>query len=159
MGAAALRNRGPDRVIRGLSEHDEGLIRDSWKKSFRDMRRKHVEGIADCNEVLQWVPDRVYYHCVYGRINALLERARFLVLAQEDDPEHVYGWICYEPGVAHYVYIKTPFRRMGFARELVEAAGLDPATMCITHWTRVLEYIPHLFRFKPSLLGEFRTVR
>src|SRR5690606_16747740 len=54
-----------------------------------------------------------------------------LVAFESKDPTFVYGFIAGDTSdhvpVVFYLYVKTPFRRMGMARSLFAALGVDPS--------------------------------
>jgi GNAT superfamily N-acetyltransferase len=53
------------------------------------------------------------------------------VIAYEDsDPAFVYGYLVTEadekPPLVYWVYVKAPYRKQGIARQLFQAAGVNP---------------------------------
>lgn len=98
-------------TLRDPTAEDVGVILKSWLKSHRGQ-----DGCARMSA-------EVYYAIHRPRVMALLERSTVIMAVNPDDTWHVYGWICFEPGTAHYVYVKHTFRRMGVAGRLWDAAG------------------------------------
>jgi len=67
----------------------------------------------------------------------LIERCPPIVARQEGLPTSICGWACFEPGVIHYVFVKTRWQRNGIARMLLEPfLALDK--VFYTHKTRDL---------------------
>ena len=69
---------------------------------------------------------------------AVLARARVLVACDLADPDEIVGYFVFEPGVAHWLYVKKALRGFGVARALLAASDLptDLAGVRITHPTR-----------------------
>ena len=89
-----------------------GFVMNSWLESFRNSF--HVAG----------VPNDVYYANWHDILELIIPRSVVLILVNANDPDQFLGYIVYEKGAAaiilHYVYVKKPFRNMGFARAMVE---------------------------------------
>lgn len=99
-------------ALRAPTAEDLPLILNSWLESHRE---------EDGNGRMS---NDVYFAIHKPRIVAILQRATTLIAANPDDPWQVYGWICYEGGVVHYVYVKYhSFRRMRVATRLMAEAG------------------------------------
>jgi len=85
-----------------------------------------------------------------------LVRAETCVLCDADEPDVIFGWICYEHAptftVVHYIYVKNAFRKIGLARRMVGGVGLDVGRVVYTYSCRtarelsakceVAEFIP-----------------
>lgn len=108
-------------AIRPAIESDQVFIADSWCSSFRTA---HAAGLILMDD----------WRAVMGRtIGRLLARpgVRTLVAAHPGAAEgaDIYGWIAVDtteqPPLVLYAYVKGPYRRMGIATRLLEAAGLD----------------------------------
>lgn len=120
----------PPILIRPPVDDDWPLIRDSWRKSYR-------EGGS-----INWVHHRDYNHELDGVIQRAVDSdgVSFLVAAAEDDESFVWGWACIEkPDLAHYCYTKRSARRHGIASLLLAALAATPVRC--SHWTRACEEI------------------
>lgn len=125
----------------------------SWKKSFREANPNVrtdayylAQGVV-CDEILQ----------------------RFPTLLAARNPDGVcLGWICAEATpdaalVVHYTYVKSPYRRLGIAKNLLSAA-LDAhpeagEAFIYTHKTR-MSFIAERLGFSYVPVGTFlRNVR
>lgn len=122
-------------------ETDENFVYDSWGNSYRDA----------C--IAAWGPmdKAVYYKRLGRRIAALLIRGAELKLAVDPaDPLLFLGWICAEPPLLHYVYVKRAYRGQGIALSLLAACGLaSERTLLCTSWT---PYADRIAAQRPSLL-------
>ncbi len=77
----------------------------------------------------------------------LLQRCHVLVACNLENPEQVYGWVCYVLGphikeplepTLHYVYVKLLFRNSGVASKLLERA-LGDRKAIFTHRTEAAD--------------------
>ena len=59
-------------------------------------------------------------------------RADVSLLCDAAAPDGLFGFIVYEPGKLHWIYVKGPFRRLGKARELLDFAFGD--AQITTRW-------------------------
>jgi hypothetical protein len=57
-------------------------------------------------------------------IQELLSRALTGVLCSSANQDALIGFVTYEPGTLHYVYVRKPDQHVGFARELLAYTGL-----------------------------------
>lgn len=75
-----------------------------------------------------------------------------LVAVLPDDPSIILGYLVYEPGILHYVFVKEAFTRIGIARSLYDRAGLP---MTCTHKTvtvrPIMDKYPNIV-YNPFLL-------
>ncbi|MCB0801755.1 MAG: hypothetical protein KDB74_01540 [Flavobacteriales bacterium] len=102
-------------VLRRHKKADENLILNSWLRSARN----HPEFSPMSNEL--------YYKEYALRIQNYLENAECYVLCEFTDPDHIYGYIVFdsEKKLIHFIYIKFPFRKFGFAKKLLELVAPD----------------------------------
>lgn len=110
-------------VIRGFREEDRQFIGDSWIQSLKGASR----------ESRATEPGPFFKHYIEQVTNAL-NKCTVKIAAPPGDDFTVYGFAVYEPGVVHMVYVKKPFRRMGFSRLLLKEFNSESATF--PHWTR-----------------------
>lgn len=109
---------------RPAEKPDLAFIFSSWLKSFRE------------SEFAKGIPTSLYYREHHRLIERLLERAQVLVACNPESPSQIYGWICFERSrarVIHYVYVKQPFRELGIAKRLLEAALAGEEGFFYTH--------------------------
>lgn len=100
------------------------------------------------------MPRDVYDAEHYKVIESLLRHAQFLVAELEDAPGEALGWICFEPHVLHYVYVKQMYRREWVATHL--AARTPPGIRHCSHFTRVSTHVSFLSRLTYNPYLAFR---
>lgn len=96
------------------------------------------------------IPGVTFFNYHHRLIERILDRAACIMARSEGV---IVGYIVFEPGIVHYVYIKQAFRTLGIATSLFKSSGLDIDTCCYTHSTKVgrelaekngLSYNPYL---------------
>jgi ribosomal protein S18 acetylase RimI-like enzyme len=58
-------------------------------------------------------------------VEGLLSRSTAIIACNPEDPDHIVGYIVFEDGVIHWLYVKKPFRQRGIGRELLAIAYKD----------------------------------
>lgn len=124
-----------DVVLERANRGDAKLVYSSWIKSYRHSEAAHK------------LPNGVYEPFQRDVIHRLLAAPGTCVYVARptDWPDGVLGWVCAEPGVMHYAYVKSPYRRLGLGRTLLAYAAeqLGEAFTAYTHkrkpWTEALE--------------------
>lgn len=115
---------------RPYTKEDEAFIFATWLRSYRNSSQfaRNIEH----DTFYKW------HHLIVERI---LERptSRTLVAHPKDDPNIILGYLVTETqapeNYIHWVFVKRPFRRMGVARKLFQAAEVNMDTAHFTHWT------------------------
>lgn len=110
-------------AYRSATESDRAFVVDSLVSSFRTAHAAGLIAMDDWRDVME------------RQVVKLLERPGVVVTVacrpgEEDTGADVYGWIAVEQGeppLVLYCYVKQPYRRLGMARGLFRAAGVDPA--------------------------------
>lgn len=120
--------------VRPMQAGDAGLVYDSWLKSYRAAKRQQVE--ADPAALFN---ARKYDSSQGQLIDRLLQRSAVIVLCSPSDESEVFGYVVFERlgtrAVLHWLYVKHPFRQLGFARRLFNAARGDCALTTHSHAT------------------------
>jgi GNAT superfamily N-acetyltransferase len=108
-------------TVRAFAESDRNFIRSSWLRSYRTLA--------------QYVERELYFAVHHRLIDALLERSDCFVAASREDSDHVLAYAVGVPGVLHYAYTKSAYRRQGLARRLVDMTSTTaPASrLVLTH--------------------------
>ena len=124
--------------IRAVVKDDWAYILDSWKKSYRDSEKR--------------VPAYIYCANQHTEIEQLKQRgAEFLIACDPDDSNFIWGYICHEGDVVHYIFVRTSARGQGVAKLLL--TGIARPVVC-THWTESAEQVhkthPGVLLYEPS---------
>ena len=106
--------------FRPYETSDEGLVFDSWLKSFK---RSPFQGV---------IPSNLYYDVYRASIVQLMSRPGFNITVayypEMEKPFEVYGYIATETGydlpTMHYCYVKELYRHRGVSKGLFNAAGI-----------------------------------
>lgn len=112
--------------IRLSSASDIPFIYSVWLRSYR-YDSPHCENISN----------GLFFEShknVLARILAHRE-TRVVVACHREDPDLLFGFMAYGPGVIHFIYVKRPFRNMGIARMLVESQQIDHDSCQTSHLT------------------------
>ena len=109
-------------AIRPAAEHDERFVIASWLSSYRRAKQAGLIRKED------------WFAVMWPQIEHVLRRpdVRTLVAYETDEADHVadlYGFITADTSAStpllYYCYTKQAYRRMGVARRLFAAAGID----------------------------------
>lgn len=111
-------------VLRDFRLTDLPLVMSAWVRAqVRDPRMD---------------PD-LFDQAFHDRAKARLVQSTCRVLCFKDDPDLVVGFIVYDEDTLHFVHVKSFYRRMGFARKLLDLAGPKPFHSCLTEKMDVLK--------------------
>lgn len=129
-------------TMRAVKRTDIPFIYDAWLESYKRTVAPSGDGRA-----------ARYYKEQRLRLDMLRDRGVWMVATDPHDADYLMGFVCAEPPLIHYLYVKPAFRRQGIARSLIAAAGLAAQpTLLATHWTsfadklaithpRILQYV------------------
>lgn len=119
--------------IRVFVETDKNFILNSWLRHNRTANEN--------------VRSDIYFYNHQIVIGAIACNAGIWVACAEDNPDEIWGYICAEPGpdhslVVHYIYVKQRWRRFGFAKQLLRAAGWRQGMpLWASHWSDKAEML------------------
>lgn len=128
----------PPLRIRDWDLEDWPFVLSSWLRSYHD--RPSESPAVD-------VPNELYFADAgqHGIVTSIFNDVdtRIVVACSEDDWRAIFGWAAFgptEPATLHYVYVKSPYRKLGVARALLSRLTDEPQpeTIHCTHWTRAL---------------------
>jgi GNAT superfamily N-acetyltransferase len=125
-------------VLRGIRDGDESLILASWCKSALQYPLWTAE--VGSPPIRLPVPPSLLHSQHRSFLKRLISEASILVLSDPEDEAHVMGWICFEEGCLHFIFVKFNFRRMGFGRRLLEGASLGGECE-VSHRTPALNFL------------------
>lgn len=123
-GAPAPAQRCAPFNMRMPRSEDMAFIYSTWLTSVVENQKNYVHR-GYVRRKLRHIIDRVY--------------PGIIVATAIDDDSQIYGYICREGYVVHYVYVKQLFRRMGIGRRLLlgnDAEG-EHRYLC-TQWSDAL---------------------
>ncbi len=99
-------------ALRPMQPDDRQFVISGWSSSLRLSRDVPL------------IPMVLWADTMHRVIERALERPMAQTLVAHG--EVLQGFICAEPSYVLYVYVAQPFRRLGIARALCGAAGIDP---------------------------------
>lgn len=103
--------------------HDDAFILDSWLRSYYGN-----SDFAEC------ISNAVFFNKHKALANKLLDRGHARLAVDAEAPEIILGYIVFEQGVVHYLYVKKAFQGFGIAKTLLMENGFFEGTI-ITHLT------------------------
>lgn len=101
-------------MVRKAIEADLPLVLTDWRKDYYE----HALGFS------KGMSETTFNHFHSILIKSILARSALLVACDPDEPSVVFGWICWEPGVLHFVMVKRKFRKCGIGSALLAATDL-----------------------------------
>lgn len=113
--------------IRSATSEDISFIYATWLPSY----------FVDTS-YYKTVRNRIYYTNYREVIDNILLNARIDVACKEDEPNVIFGYMVSEPEIAHYIFIKEPFRGFKIARALYSNRFGKDDLVIITHQTKHL---------------------
>lgn len=99
-------------VVRRAVESDYVFIMDSWMRSYRKS--------PDSN-----LPDSFFFAAYRAIAGLLLKTSTVEVMVTPDNNDAILGYVVYDPGVVHWVYVKRDYRESGLAHILIKRAGAE----------------------------------
>jgi len=115
----------PADLVDRPGNHERRFVLDGWLKSYKNA---HAAGLIDAFD---------WYSTMIPQLDKICGRpgVRTLVAFNKerppDDVAGLFGFICGEPDsnppFVYYVFVKEPYRRMGIARGMFEALGVNPS--------------------------------
>lgn len=106
-------------TFRDATPDDRQFIVSTWSASYKN---SHYAGLIQSED---WAD------VMHRQVEKVLSRpgARTLMAHEDSDPLFLYGWIAGDMTetvpVVFYAYVKEAYRRMGIARGLFDALGID----------------------------------
>lgn len=108
-------------MLRDSHEGDARLVANSWVISY-------YQNNVYLHSLKPW---QVYFNNQHAHISKLLAGgARVKCAVNPDDPNRIYGWMCYQfiddQPFVHYLYVKELYRKVGVAAGLLRSIGVGP---------------------------------
>jgi hypothetical protein len=114
--------------FRPAEESDTNMILSDWLKSFRR------------SPLATDMTNAVYFRGHEALVKKALKRSEIICAVNKEDPNHVFGWICFEKQsipILHYLYVKEAFRKFGIGTNLFH--HMRSTTFAYTHKTDSIE--------------------
>lgn len=120
---------------------DRKFIISTWSSSFK---KAHSAGLITSDD---------WPKVMHDQLGKILTRpgARSILAYEKQSPSFFYGWIAGDTSertpCVYYVYVKEPYRRAGYAKQLFAELGVNPLDhfvfVCQTPWSiQLREKIP-----------------
>jgi hypothetical protein len=106
---------------------DRNFILSSWLRSYR------------YSSAATKVPNDIYFseRGQEGLCKRLLSNCHTVIACDRDEPEQIYGWMCWRPGVLHFTLVKSIYRGHGLLSAMFDVARLgQKEPLVVTHYTR-----------------------
>lgn len=136
---------------RDMLPEDVPLIINSW---VRTQRQQYPFSVMDSLAIGKYSK----------RVEALLSVSKTIVACDEQMPDLIYGFICYESGLylglrdtptLHYIWVRSQFRNLGIATHLFGQTEIHGKEIFFTHISKDLKHVKHkwnLKRYDPFLV-------
>lgn len=113
--------------LRPITTSDEPFLWNSWLVSAR-FGQQWAHG----------VPHKMYFAVQKKIVTDLLKTSTVTLLVLRQEPTQIIGYAAHDDHHLHYVYVKQAYRRLGFAKLLLDEIGPRPF---YTHHTRSAGYL------------------
>lgn len=91
-----------------------------------------------------------------GKICNCLEKCKTLVAYSLEDPEHIYGYLIYEPGIIHFAYVRFAVRMSGILRQMIKHSDIDASMPFVISHIPYFDFHKHKITFNPFIFwGKF----
>lgn len=119
-------------IFRPMVPTDRGFVSSKWLRSFKGAPT--VRGVSQ----------QTFFYFQHKIMAHLVARSRVVIACNREDPDHLYGFACFEQDgptvVLHYLFVRKGLRgqRVGTAilREVLRSAEAPVAALVWTHRTR-----------------------
>lgn len=120
-----------------MDDSKRAFIVDSWVSSYRDAARQEQDRGDAMQAFCARLRDGAYYNVMREYVSAVLATSRVDVV--EPEPGIYAGWIATREGELEYLYVKTNFRRSGYATRMLDAASPTHYRLATRRW--VVEWL------------------
>lgn len=94
-------------------------IRQPKASDFNFIHSTFLKSMHKDSKLGKSVPTTLFFAEFAKTIDYLLEQAEVLIACDKDNPDVIFGYLIYEPGIVHYAFTKLAFRRLHIARDLI----------------------------------------
>ena len=71
-------------------------------------------------------------------LKKIIHKSTITLACDPDDPDTVWGYVCSDGELLHFIYVKSAFRGFGIGGCLLRSAGIPKGRMMISHRTESL---------------------
>jgi hypothetical protein len=71
-------------------------------------------------------------------LKKIIHKSTITLACDPDDPDTVWGYVCCDGELLHFIYVKSAFRGFGIGGCLLRSAGIPKGKMMISHRTESL---------------------
>ena len=71
-------------------------------------------------------------------LKKIIHKSTITLACDPDDPDTVWGYVCCDGELLHFIYVKSAFRGFGIGGCLLRSAGIPKGRMMISHRTESL---------------------
>ncbi len=139
-----------DRIVTRLATPDDiSFIYATWLRSYRND-----------SPATKYIGTELFYKQHEKLLDNLLgaSTTKVIIACDTQDHELIFGYMAFEPGILHFIYVKKPFRHMGIMHQLLESQSIDLATCQASHITygliRLWDAGVKTIRFNPYLANK-----
>lgn len=120
-------------------------IRDARVSDQAFIFSSFLKGLYYGNDFYRMIDKESFMRNYKKILEQLLIKSQCKVACDPTDEDNLIGYAIYEPGIAHYLFIKPPFRRFGVGKSL-----LPVDIHSYTHVTKIAKsLVPKHWKFDP----------
>jgi hypothetical protein len=71
-------------------------------------------------------------------LKKIIPHSTITLACDPDDPDTIWGYVCFDDDLLHFIYVKSAFRGFGIGGCLLRAAGLPDSNVITSHRTKSL---------------------
>ena len=71
-------------------------------------------------------------------LKKIIPHSTITLACDPDDPDTIWGYVCFDGDLLHFIYVKSAFRGFGIGGCLLRAAGLPGSNVITSHRTQSL---------------------
>lgn len=116
-------------------------IREPRANDLKFIQHSFIESYRHESPLGRSTRPKIYYAEYQKIIDHLLQTCSVLIACDPNDLDTIYGYLVFEPHVAHYAFVKLAWCRLGIAKALVTKAFGTASGLVISHSTKTMKEI------------------
>ena len=129
--------------IRPWCPADKPLIMHAFKKVMRAQGPRWMVAPESFGDPT-YMPENFFSHILVPKLDEALERVGAMVACSKTDPDLIFGFRIGNDDLTHFVFVKSPYRKMGFARRLFKGVKEEHTYTVSTPTERRLRQRGHI---------------